>query len=517
MDVREIYAGKLRMQCAVRLRQAIRQLDSRQFHAMNLKDKVVQSIKWLFVAQICSQIVRTLITLVIIRGFDAHEMTYIALSQSIIGFFELFSTLRLSATIIRKKEVVKEDLQNVFGLMLIINLILFGMVFGGAELFSRFYDTPEVATILKVSSLSLLLVAVGYIPGTLLTKDMRFRLLSCIQVISGLGGALTAYLCARSGLGYWSLVWGGLSISAIGTILKIWFSPTVPWPKLSLKEAKENLSFGGFAIGESLAWYAFVTMDVVIAGKFWPAETLGFYAMAVQVVSMPLNRTLPLIKSVALPAFARSMTDDVSQLEAHTVKGMRLSMLLSVPMFWGAAAASALLVPVFLGEKWLPVILPMAFLSMGAPFRFLIELLSPAVVVVGKQRAVFRSVVLIALVMQLFYVIIVLNSSSPALLAAVWAFVYPALALYATYRYCRSLKIRFVVLMKAMLPVMASGLIMLGAVLLVIFSLADTIGQAPLLGLAVATGVLAFTAALFVMDRSVLLELLSITRGRKKA
>src|SRR5688572_27526985 len=123
---------------------------------MKLKDKVIQSVKWLFVAQICSQIVRTIVTILVIRDFDAREMTYVALSSSIFGFFELFSTLRLNATIIRKKEVLKEDLENVFGLILIVNVVLLVIVFGGAEFFSRFYNIPEIADILKVTSLSFL-------------------------------------------------------------------------------------------------------------------------------------------------------------------------------------------------------------------------------------------------------------------------------------------------------------------------------------------------------------------------
>ncbi len=483
---------------------------------MNLKDKVIQSIKWLFIAQLCSQIVRTVVTILVIRDFDAREMTYVALSQSIFGFFELFSTLRLGGSVIRKKDVTKEELQNVFGLVLAINAVLLIIVFGGSEFFSTFYNTPEIANILKITSLTFILVALSYVPGVLLAKDMRFKLLSVIQMTAGLGGALTAYIGAKNGLGYWSLVWGGVSISVISAALKIFFSPVILWPKLSRKETRENISFGGLLVGQSIAWYAFVTMDVVIAGKFWTAETLGIYALAVQVVSMPLNRTLPLIKQVALPAFSRSMIDDRSQLEQHTVKGLKLSLLLSVPMFWGAAATAALLVPLFLGAKWLSVILPMALLCMAAPFRFLIELLSPAVVVAGHPKALFRNEVLISICMQVFYVIVILNSENPASLAAVWTLVYPVLALYTTYRYCGFLKIRFSAIMKAIVPIVTSGLIMLGVVLLVTYSLLDTMNYGLLLLLAVATGIIVYGSALFVTDRKVLVEVMSMARRKKK-
>ena len=300
-------------------------------------------------------------------------------------------------------------------------------------------------------------------------------------------------------------------------MLKICFSRTVPWPKLAFKDAIKNLTFGGYVIGEGMAWYAFVTMDIVIAGKFWPAEVLGVYALAVQVVSMPLNRTLPLIKSVALPAYSRSMIQDRSLLEAHTAKGLKLSLLLSVPMFWGAAATAALIVPVFLGEKWLSAILPFAFLCMCAPFRFLIELLSPAVVVAGYPDQLFKKAVMISFVMLIFYFIVVLNSTSPALLAAVWMTVYPAIALYASQRYCSLLNISFMTIMKGIFPVITSGLLMLFVVALLTLNLLDTMSNMLLLGLTVVTGFLVYVGTLYVTDRAVLYELLSMYRGSKTA
>ncbi len=483
---------------------------------MNLKEKVIHSIKWLVIAQISSQVIRTIVTILVIRDFDAREMTYVALSSSIFGFFELFSTFGLSHALISKKEVLKEDMQNAFGMMLMVNCLLLIIVFGGAEFFSQFYNTPELANILKLTSLTFLLSAVGYVPGALLAKEMRFKLISIIQLISGLSGALTSFLCSKIGLGYWSMVWGGIAIPLVSTVLKISFSPVIHWPKLSLKEAGKNLRFGGLMVGQGIAWYAFVTMDIVIAGKFWSAEILGVYALAVQVVSMPLNRTLPLIRSVALPAYSRSMIEDRSMLESHSVKGLKLSLVLAVPMFWGAAATSAVLVPVFLGENWLSVIIPMALLSIGAPFRFLVELMAPAVLVTGNTMILFRNEVVISLCMQVFFCIVIFNSESPALLAGVWALVYPVLVLRTTHRYCRFLKIRFKVIMQAILPVAASGLVMMAIVLLVTYSLLGTLSYELLLPLAVATGVLVYGCVLFLMDRDVFSELISMARGARK-
>jgi O-antigen/teichoic acid export membrane protein len=265
-----------------------------------------------------------------------------------------------------------------------------------------------------------------------------------------------------------------------------------------------------------ITWYFFVTMDIVIAGRFWTAESLGVYALAVQIAAMSLNRTLPLLKTVALPAYSRSIVQDRSLLESHAVKGLKLSMMASVPMFWGLAATSALLVPIFLGQNWITAILPLAFLCMGAPFRFLLELLSPAVIAVGYPKEIFKNGLLISFVMTIFYFIVVLNSTSPALLAAVWMIVYPALSLHATYKYCQLLDIKFMAIIKGISPILLSGMVMFLVVVFTVMNLLETMNHLLLLGIAVTTGLLVYIGTLCLTDKNVLIEILSMYLASKK-
>jgi O-antigen/teichoic acid export membrane protein len=361
------------------------------------------------------------------------------------------------------------------------------------------------------------MVAVGFLPNAMLVKNMRFRAISIVQVVAGSSGALISYLCAKNGLGYWSMVYGGIAITVITTLLKIALSPAMVWPRLSLSESMRHISFGTYVMGGGITWYFFVTMDMVIAGKYWTAETVGIYALAVNVAAMSLNRTIPLLKSVALPAYSRSIIQDRSLLESHAVKGLRLSILAAIPFFWGIAATSTLVVPMFFGEGWqIAAILPLAFLCIGAPFRFLIELLSPAVIAVGYSKEVFKNGVMIAFVMVGCYFMVVLNSSSPAALAAVWMLVYPALSLHTARQYCKLINIRFMAIIRGISTILISGGIMLAVVVVMVLNLQGTMNSGLLLGLAIATGALVYFGALYLADRKVLMELLSMSGVSKK-
>lgn len=481
--------------------------------AMSLKAKVIESIKWLFAAQLLSQLIRTLVTIFVIRNLEREDMAYVALSLSITSFLEIFSTLGLNAAIISRREVSRKDLQNIFGLVLLINSALILVLLGSSGFLADFYSMPPLASILSVSAISFLLAALRFVPDAMMTREMQFRKISCIRLTASIGSALIAYVSMRNGYGYWSLIYGGIAFELITTTLQILTSNYFVTPRWALKESVHHISFGSFVMGSTLAWYALVTFDLVIAGKFWTPEILGIYAAAVQMVSMPINRILPLLKTVALPAFSRSYTTNQSGLESYVIKSSGLAAFLSVPIFWGMAATSSLFIPLILGPQWNAAALPLAFLCIAAPFRFFLELLTPAVMAMGNPRTIFINTTFIAAVMSTAYLAATTSASSPTLLAGIWLALYPPLVLHATGKYCAAMGIRFGAVIRPALRVVISGLLMLAVVASYTFSLNSKMNDWILLISAILLGGLTYLAGTLLLNREHLRELMNVVRG----
>lgn len=482
---------------------------------MSIKHKVAESLKWLVIAQVLSQLFRVLVSIYVYRNLGREDMAYVGLALSVTNFLDIFTTLGLNAAIIRRQDIAKRDLQNIFGLVVTINLVLTLALLFGSGAFASFYGIPELVAILNVSAAGFMISAVRFTSGALMVRDMRFKDISISQLIANAGAAFTSYLLVKLGYGYWAMVWGGIAYQSLMSMTQIAMSRSFVLPRFAFKESLSHISFGGYVMMSALMWYLLVTLDLVIAGKFWTPEVVGVYALALNITSMPMNRIIPLIKSVALPAFSKSLGEDPARLESHLSKSTKMSAFISIPLFWGIAASAIVIVPLFLGEKWLPAVVPLSFLCIAAPFRFFLELLSPVLMVKGHPEKIFQNITLTTIVMVIGYFLATYYFDTPAMLAAVWLCVYPLLVIQAIFKFSSVLGVSALQLLKGLAPIFTAGLLMLAAVGFTSYELVDTTPLWMLLVLEILLGAVVYLGVIFVLQRETIKEVFTLVKSAR--
>ena len=484
---------------------------------MNLRSKVIESIRWLALAQLVSQFIRIGVTIYVIRQLESEHMAYVALSDTIISFLDMFSTLGLGAVVISRKNITERDLENIAGMLVLINLTLGLLLVGLSGTIASFYNTPELANILRVMSLGFVFTAAASVPSALMTKGMRFKELSIIQVCASMLGALTSFVLVNFGYEYWSILIGGLTFIMVRAALVILANGGIVMPRFAIRESAEFVTFGGFVMLSGIVWYIYTSVDVAIAGRFWSPEILGIYAVAVQLTVMPLNRLMPMLKQVALPAFSRTVADDHARLEDYIAKSLRISMSICMPFYFGISCVATLLVSVLLGPNWGASALPLTFLCIAAPFRFFLELMSPAVVATGNPQHLLRNSIAIAVVMVASFTLAVNLSSEPSSLALVWMLVYPPLAILSSRTYCKVMGVGFRCVYSSITKPLINSAIMWGGVALLIRQASPYFSSWLVLIAAIFTGMLIYLGLVLLFDRKLIAEFASMIRSKRGA
>lgn len=484
---------------------------------MNLRSKVIESIRWLAIAQLVSQFIRIAVSIYVIRQLESEHMAYVALSDTIISFLDMFSTLGLGAVVISRKDITEKDLSNIAGMLVLINLTLGILLVGFSGAIAGFYNTPALANILRVMSLGFVFTAAGSVPSALMTKDMRFKELSIIQVCAGMLGALASFILVNLGFEYWSILIGGLTYIMVRSVLVIVANGGIVIPKFNIRESAEFLNFGGVVMFSGIVWYIYTSVDVAIAGRFWAPEILGVYAVAVQLTVMPLNRLMPMLKQVALPAFSRTVAEDRARLENYIAKSLRISMSVCVPFYFGISSVATLLVSLLLGANWAASALPLTFLCIAAPFRFFLELMSPAVIATGNPRHLLRNSIVIAAVMVSAFTLAVNLSSEPAALALVWMLVYPPLAVLSSFTYCRVMGVNFRCVYGSIAKPVINSAVMWGSVAFLIQQASPYFSPWLVFIAAIATGMLVYLTLILLFDRKLVREFTSLVASKRSA
>jgi O-antigen/teichoic acid export membrane protein len=144
-------------------------------------------------------------------------------------------------------------------------------------------------------------------------------------------------------------------------------------------------------------------MDLLIAGKILGKTQLGYYAIAVQLALMPLDKIMgSTVSQVGFPAFSKVQDDPVT-LRRYYLKIVNLLAFVSFPVCWGIFLVADSAVPLFLSEKWLPAILPLQILSMVTAFRSIHLINAPLEMAVGRPEVTIRNFAIITLVLAVSF------------------------------------------------------------------------------------------------------------------
>jgi O-antigen/teichoic acid export membrane protein len=248
---------------------------------------------------------------------------------------------------------------------------------------AHFFGEPQIIPILQVMSLSFLIVPFGNVQKKLLSKELRFRKLFYLGLITTFVHGSVSVTLALCGFGVWSFVYGFLS-AIIVDMLFVW--RLLSWrPKwhYNMQIAKEMLGFGGTVSSEGILSWAVNTIDDVLVGKWLGGASLGMYRMGFKLGILPAkNITSPLLK-VLFPAFSKLQEDRI-ELKRAFLKAMKHISVITFPMSVGIATTANLFIPLLLGEKWSPTVPIVQILALYGIFMSIGSLIPQAYKAIGR-------------------------------------------------------------------------------------------------------------------------------------
>lgn len=335
-------------------------------------------------------------------------------------------------------------------------------------------------------------------------REGRFGVFAGGDLLSTLTGAAVALAAALHGLGAWSLVAQQLALWIVKLGWVMLNGRAVMRLAWRFDEARELLKFGIHAVGSLLADYVSRNVDNLIVGAVLGSTTLGFYAMAYQIVRIPdMLITGPAYLYIFTAVSRASHEADRSALRALAASAMRLAAAAFAPLFCGLAIIADLAVPLVLGDKWLGAIAPLRWLA-GAGFFFCVcSLVSSIFMALGRSAQQFRLSLILG-----GATILIVGAAAPFGLTAVSIGLAVGIGLVCVvylHRLAAALEMSRITLGRAFAPAFAGSVVMAAGLLLL---RRVTAGTPPALELVLLIGVGAalYGAVVFALARGRLAE-----------
>lgn len=320
---------------------------------MSNKNKAINGGKWITFSTVVSTVFQFMQVAILARLLPPAAFGVVSISTLIIAFFNIFTNLGFSNSIIYKQEQDRKVLSTLYFLNLILGIVIFIAIYFSAPLIIAYYKEVKLGPVIRLSSTYFLIVYFGQIYYFLLEKELQFKKVAAIEITGAIIGTTVTITFAYSGMEELSLIYGQICMQLVRTILQIILGRKYFVPKLyfNIGAIKEHLQFGLYNVADGFIGFIQSNADNIIIGGVLGVKMLGYYTIAIQLAVFPITKLNPIVLQVTYPLLAK-MKNNLLGLKNSYIKILDFLSYINLPLLAGLFITADSVVPLFYGQGW---------------------------------------------------------------------------------------------------------------------------------------------------------------------
>ena len=306
---------------------------------------------------------------------------FVIVSQTIIdgGF---------GSALIQKKEPTQMDYSTIFYWNILFALLLYVTLFITAPWIASFYKMPLLCDVLRIMGINLIVSSLGIIQINRLRKQLAFKQIALINIVSYSLSGIIAIGLAYGGCEVWSLVAMQLLYSLFSVSLFWLVTKWIPSFAFSLTSLKRLFRFGGYLLFAGILQEICKNLQGLIIGRRFSSVEMGLYAQAKKLDDVT-SLTLPnIIVQVMFPVYSQ-IQDDLGKTKEMLRMNVRIISFATFPLMILLILIAEPLITFLYGHKWDAAIPYFQILCVGGLFACLQNVNYYAVAAQGKSNVLF--------------------------------------------------------------------------------------------------------------------------------
>lgn len=332
---------------------------------MALARQTLSGFVWTFASRMGTRFSIFVTGIILARLLSPAEFGLIAILSVFFAISTAFVESGFGSALIREKVITEQAKSTVFFVNLIISFLLYSALWFASPSISRFFNQPELLWLARFMGLEIIFHAFGIVQRSVLTHNLRFKLLASVEIIVSIVAGVIAILLAYRGMGVWALA---LKFVLSGFFKSLLLWGINPWkPKYFIHKSSFSylFGFGSKLLLTGLLDRVFNNIYDLIIGKLYSPALLGLYNRAFSLSGQLVQLFLTPLLQVTYPSLSKTKEDPVRLKGAFKRIVASMSFVnfpLSVLLIFSAEPLILLL----LGEKWEGAIPFLQILAAGA-------------------------------------------------------------------------------------------------------------------------------------------------------
>lgn len=343
---------------------------------------------WTAVQKYSTMVINFISGIILARLLAPEDYGAIGMLAIFMSLAEVFIDAGFGSALIQKKNPTQTDYSTVFYFNIGMAMILYLILFFCAPYIADFYRMPILCKVLRVQGIILFIYAFNIIQRNQIRKNLKFKKLSRITIITSVISLIVTVTMAFMRCGVWALV----AQNFVGALIPcVFFWVTTEWRPTwtySWVSFKELFGFGGYMFFSHLTTTFSQRLTSLLVGRWYDPATMGYYSKASQlskdatlsISGVMIQTTYPLYSAVQddRERLANMVKRITSTLAYITVPVLCLLILIAKPLFI-----------LLFTDRWLSSVPYFQILCIGGIAGCLQAVNQQTIASIGKSRVFF--------------------------------------------------------------------------------------------------------------------------------
>lgn len=345
-------------------------------------------VRWIGGLRMTAQVIQILGTLVLSRLLTPAQFGLVAIGFIVTGFFDrVVGDTGTSTAIVQNGTVTQGLLSSILWLNLALGTTVALAVGLLSPSIASLLGNSDASDVVRVLGSVAFLKSATYVPAALLRRTRQFKKLAILDFTNAVVTTGATIGFAVAGFEEWSLVWGFLAGTGVYAILLWVRNDWKPNARFSPSSLRTISGFSSAITIRNVFTYFSAFGDRIVVGRFVGTTALGYYGLANRVIKTPLQTTVQTYKSVVLPNLSK-VQDDVDRMRSTYLRSVSGVAYIMLPLCMIIAAVAEPMVPIVLGNRWIPATDLISILALVGAFQSLGLTTGPVHVARGRADIV---------------------------------------------------------------------------------------------------------------------------------
>jgi O-antigen/teichoic acid export membrane protein len=354
-----------------------------------LTQRILRSGLWLGVFKITERVLRFIKTIILARLLAPADFGLFGIACLAINTLQTFSETGIKAALIQKNTDIEDYLNSAWTISVVRGVSLCVLLLIFAPHIAGFFENPQAEPLIRFISLSVLVIGFSNIGVVYFEREIDFRKQSVLNFSRVAGEFVLGIILAYTLRDAWALIWALLLGRVAFCISSYLLHPFRPHIHFDKEKIYGLMNFGKWIFASSILGFLLTQGDNIVVGKLLGTTALGLYTMAYAISNLVTTELTFLVSNVVYPAYAKLQSDTL-RLRQGYLAVLEIIAFLSFPLTGGIILFGQDFISLFMGDKWLEMLIPMQILAIFGAIRSIGATTGPVYQGMGKPAVVTK-------------------------------------------------------------------------------------------------------------------------------